>query len=91
VVATLVSLGASFVITIGGLKMKQLSGYWWAVTGAILSILPFSNACCCFGLPVGLWALVALFGSDIRLAFSRVSAAGGLEAMAENMPDDDGA
>jgi hypothetical protein len=80
VISTVVSLGSSFVIVIGGMKMKQLNGYGWAVAGAILSIIPCTNSCCCIGAPVGMWAMVALFGSDVRTVFSRVGAAGGLEA-----------
>lgn len=89
VVWSLLWLGSSFVVTIGGMKMKQLTGYGWAVAGSVLSILPVTNACCCAGLPIGLWALVALFNSDMRLAFRRVGAAGGLEEMLANPPPDD--
>jgi hypothetical protein len=90
VVASLLSLAGSFVVTIGGMKMKQVSGYAWALIGAILSIVPCTNMCCCAGLPIGLWALVALLGSDVRLAFTRVSEAGGLDAMLANVPEDGG-
>jgi len=75
-----VSLPCSFLIAFGGLRMRQLHGFGWALTGSILSIVPFTNMCCCLGTPIGLWAIVVLFGSDVRLAFSRVGAAGGLEA-----------
>ena len=59
--------------------MRHLHGYGWAVTGAVLSAVPCTNSCCCFGTPIGLWAIVVLFGSDVRLAFARVGAFGGLE------------
>lgn len=82
-------LVCSFVIAFGAVRMKQLNGYGWAVTAAILSVIPCTNGCCCIGTPVGLWALVILFGSDVRLAFARVGAAGGLEAFTDD-PDRDG-
>jgi hypothetical protein len=87
VVSVVVAMAAGVVITIAGLKMKQLSGYGLAVTGAVLAILPL-NSCCCAGLPVGLWAMVALFNSDVRLAFTRVGAAGGLDALTASLNAD---
>jgi hypothetical protein len=74
------SLVCSFLIALGGIKMKQLHGYGWAVAGSVLAAIPCTNSCCCIGLPVGLYALVTLFGSDVRLGFARVGAAGGLDA-----------
>jgi hypothetical protein len=78
-----VSLVCSFFIALGGIKMKQLHGYGWAVAGSVLASIPGASCCCCVGLPVGLFALVSLFGSDVRLAFARVGAAGGLDAYRE--------
>ena len=74
----IVSLACSFLIAYGGVRMKQLHGYGWAVTGAVLAAIPCTNSCCCFGTPIGLWALVILFGSDVRLGFARVGSVGGL-------------
>jgi hypothetical protein len=75
-----VSLVCSFLIAFGGIRMKQLHGYGWAVTGSVLASIPGASSCCCIGLPIGLYALVTLFGSDVRMGFARVGAAGGLEA-----------
>ena len=82
IVGSVINLGASVIIVIGGLSMKQVNGYGWAVTGAILAAIPCTNSCCCFGLPIGMWSLVALFGKDTRQAFAHISAMGGLEKMA---------
>lgn len=79
------SLVCGFLIALGGIRMKQLNGYGWSVTGAVLSAIPCTNSCCCVGLPIGLWALVTLFGSDVRLAFARVGAVGGLGRYEEDM------
>jgi hypothetical protein len=75
-----VSLVCSFFIALGGIKMKQLHGYGWAVAGSVLASIPGASCCCCVGLPIGLYSLVTLFGSDVRLAFARVGSAGGLDA-----------
>ena len=74
-----VSLACGFLIAFGGIRMRQLHGYGWAVAGAVLAAVPCTNSCACVGTPIGLWALVILFGSDVRLAFARVGAVGGLE------------
>ena len=80
-----ISLVCGFLIAYGGIRMRQFHGYGWAVTGAVLSAIPCTNSCCCAGTPIGLWALVTLFGSDVRLAFSRVGAVGGLGRYEEDM------
>jgi hypothetical protein len=75
-----VNMVTGFLTAFGGIRMKQLHGYGWAVTGSLLAAIPCTSMCCCIGLPIGLYALVTLFGSDVRMGFSRVGAAGGLEA-----------
>jgi hypothetical protein len=66
-----VSLLCSVLIFLGGSKMKNLQGYGLALTGSILSMIPCTNSCCCIGTPLGIWALVVLLNSDVKLAFSR--------------------
>lgn len=88
VIATILALGSSFVIAYGGMKMRLLAGYRWAMAAAVLSIVPITNCCCCAGLPIGIWALVVLFGSDVRLAFGRVAAAGGIDVLLTEPPSD---
>lgn len=78
-----ISLVCSFVIAFGAVRMRYLNGYGWAVTAAVLSAIPCTNSCCCIGMPVGIWSIVILFGSDVRLAFARVGSAGGLEAFGD--------
>ena len=79
VITSIVGLAGSFIIVIGGMRMRNLSSFRWAVAGAVMAFLPFTNGCCCAGLPIGAWALVALFGADVRLAFTRIEEMGGLE------------
>jgi hypothetical protein len=71
IVGGAISLVCSVLIFLGGSKMKHLQGYGLAVTGSILSIIPCTNSCCCIGTPLGIWALVVLLNSDVKLAFSR--------------------
>ena len=37
-------------------------------------------------LPIGVWALVSLFGTDVRLAFTRITEMGGLEHFDPTIP-----
>jgi predicted Zn finger-like uncharacterized protein len=53
----------------GAAKMKNLSGYGWALTASILSLLP-CNWCCLLGLPFGIWGLVVLNYPEVKDAFS---------------------
>src|SRR5262245_7191598 len=66
-----ISLACSALIFLGGTKMKQLTGYGWAIAASILSIIPCTNSCCCAGVPIGIWALMVLLNADVKLAFSR--------------------
>lgn len=69
-IAGVLQLIGSLVIFYGGLQVRELKGYGWGIAGGVLAILP-CNACCCIGFIFGAWALVALSGADVRLAFSR--------------------
>ena len=51
-------------------NMKNLKGYGYAVTAAITAMLPCS-ICCLVGLPIGIWALVAINNEDVKRAFGR--------------------
>jgi hypothetical protein len=64
-----IGLICSVPIFIGGGKMKQLTGYGWAIAGSILAIIPCTNSCCCLSMPFGIWALVVLLNSDVKAAF----------------------
>jgi hypothetical protein len=67
----LIQMAGSFIIFFGGAKMKNMESYGWGVTAAILAILPVTNCCCCAGGIIGVWSLVALLHSDVKLAFAR--------------------
>lgn len=59
---------------VGGLKMRSLSGYGLAMTGAIAGIVPMGG-CCCLTLPFGIWALIVLINPDVKSAFGARGAA----------------
>jgi hypothetical protein len=69
VVAIIGVLGSIFVVY-AMLEMRKLRRFPIAVTGTILAMAPFVSLCCCFGLPLGIWALVVLFNPDVRAAFA---------------------
>jgi hypothetical protein len=56
------------IVTLGGFKMKSLSGRGSAMLGAIFAMLP-CNPCCLVGLPIGIWAIVTLNRDDVKRAF----------------------
>ena len=63
-----VQLSVSGVVLAGAIKMKNLRSRGFALTAAILAMLPCS-LCCLLGLPFGIWALVVLNDADVKAAF----------------------
>jgi predicted Zn finger-like uncharacterized protein len=56
-------------VTLGAVKMKNLSSYGFAMTSCILAMLPCS-LCCILGLPFGIWGIVVLNKPEVKEAFS---------------------
>jgi tRNA A-37 threonylcarbamoyl transferase component Bud32 len=56
------------VIILGGLQMIRLRSYGWAVAASALAVLPLS-AGFMIGVPMGIWALIVLYRSDVQEAF----------------------
>jgi hypothetical protein len=57
------------------IKMMSLSGRGLATLGAVLSMIPVVNACCCvLGLPIGIWCLVVLAKPEVKAGFAAVAA-----------------
>jgi len=57
------------VVLLGAIKMKNLQAYGFAMTSAILALVPCVSPCCLLGLPVGIWALVVLSKPEVKAAF----------------------
>jgi hypothetical protein len=66
-----VVVGIQSVVTLmAGLKLKNLTGRGWVVTGSILSMIPCTSGCCLLGLVFGIWALVALGKPEVKAAYA---------------------
>ncbi|WP_240360408.1 hypothetical protein [Pyxidicoccus caerfyrddinensis] len=57
-------------IFLGALKMRGLQSYGLAMTAGILALIPCCGPCGCFGIPLGIWALVVLRKPEVRAAFT---------------------
>jgi hypothetical protein len=78
----LLAIAGSILIFLAGAKMRQLQGYTLSIVGSIMACLPIcTNNCCCLSTPFGIWALVVLLNSDVKLAFTKNAARsmGGME------------
>ena len=58
------------VIGIGGYQMMTVSARPVCFAAAILSIIPFTNCCCCLGCVFGVWAIIVMNLPDVRSAFA---------------------
>lgn len=74
-IASLVTVPASILVLIGGLKMLRFQSRGWGITAAVLAmVFPPLNL---LGIPVGIWVLVILAQSDVQDAFGRTANASG--------------
>lgn len=67
VILCVVVLAIYVLMFIGGWKMMKMRSYGFAITAAILMMLPCTF--CWSGLPFGIWALVVLCLQDVRQTF----------------------
>lgn len=67
-VSALLNLAASGFVLFGGLRMRDLRGYGLAVAASIVAIIP-CWACCCIGIPAGIWSLVVLMRPEVKASF----------------------
>ena len=65
----------SILIFVGALKMKNLSSRGWGRAAAILAMIPCLSGCCLLGIPIGIWALMALSNEDVKRGFAFASSA----------------
>ncbi len=69
-IATILSLAVQIFILLAALKMKELRNYGWAMTAAILCLVPCTSPCCCLiGIPIGIWMLTVLNDPRVKNAF----------------------
>ena len=71
IIQSVIGLAFSGLTIFGALQMRNLKSFGLAMTAAILVMLPCaSSACCCIGIPIGIWALVVLNKPEVKSAFS---------------------
>jgi len=68
-VFAVIGILTSVLIFVGGLKMKKLESYGFAMAASIIAMIPCISPCCFLGLPVGIWALVVLAKPEVKSAF----------------------
>ena len=64
-----VGIIVGIVIFVGALKMQKLQSYGFAMTAAVIAMIPCISPCCLLGLPIGIWALVVLMKPEVKSAF----------------------
>ncbi len=69
--AVLTALFFSLVPLAGAVAMLRMQAWWLSILGSIVAIFNFSNCCCVFGAPVGIYCLIKLFDPEIRAMFRR--------------------
>jgi phage FluMu protein Com len=69
VVMGLISVVLGIIVCIGAGKMKRLENYNWAMTAAIISVIPCVTPCGILSLPFSIWALVVLCDDNVKAAF----------------------
>jgi hypothetical protein len=73
--SVLVSFVCSVITIAGAYHMRRLTAYPVALAGCIAAMIPCFNACCCFAMPLGIWAVVVLSNKDVKAAFAHVAQA----------------
>ena len=68
VVSAIIGAVLHVVVIVGGVKMKNLDSYAFAMAASIIAMLPCS-CCCPVGLPLGIWSLVVLSDGGVKAAF----------------------
>jgi hypothetical protein len=69
IVSGVIGIIVGVVVLLGAMKMKNLTSYGFAMTSAILAMIPCISPCCCLGIPIGIWAIVALVDQNVKNSF----------------------
>lgn len=70
VASGIIGMIVGVIVGIGGGKMRKGQSYGFAMTAAILAMIPCISPCCLIGLPLGIWALVVLMKPEVKAAFT---------------------
>ncbi len=69
------SFFATLPIFIGAWNMRQGTRYRWAYAAAVLATIPMLTPALCWGIPLGIWALIVLHRQDVKAVFAVRAAA----------------
>ena len=69
-VGIIVNVIASGFLIWAASQMMKLRGHTTALIASVIAMIP-CWACCCTGLPVGIWALIVLLRNDVKAAFDQ--------------------
>lgn len=68
IASNVLGLVIAALVVYGGLQLKSLSSWGWALAGTILAMLPCQCGCL-LGLPIGIWALIVLLKPEVKQVF----------------------
>jgi hypothetical protein len=67
-----IGLAVSVLLVVGGLRLMHLRSRGLAMTAAILAMIPCCVSIgCCLGIPVGIWALIAMNKPEVKAAMAQ--------------------
>jgi hypothetical protein len=58
------------IVWIGAGRMQRLENYQFAMTAAVVGMVPCISPCCVLGIPFGIWALIVLNKPEVKPHFS---------------------
>jgi GYF domain 2 len=67
---SIIKAAIGVVVLIGAGKMQRLENYQFAMTAAIVGMIPCLSPCCLLGIPFGIWALIVLNKPEVKSQFS---------------------
>lgn len=68
-VDSIIKLAVAGLIIVASVKLRKLESFPLVVTSAILAIVPCTSPCCCVGIPIGIWVLVAIMKPEVKSSF----------------------
>ncbi|GIX49851.1 MAG: hypothetical protein KatS3mg132_045 [Limisphaera sp.] len=74
-ISGLLGLVLAALVAYGAWQMLKIRSFGWALTAAILAVIPCTSPCCLLGLPIGIWALIVLYRPEVQAAFGRQAGA----------------
>lgn len=69
ILQSVVGIAIGVLIIFGAMRMMELQGWGLALASAIIAMVPCVSPCCVLGLPFGIWALVVLADSQVKVHF----------------------